>query len=248
MKPLIGINLDIQSRPLLTACIQATYYEAIQKAGGIPVLIPPMSNIDLEQLLGNLHGLMLIGGRDYSAHLYGEPIEPTCELIHLTRQEFDLRLVKTTLTGTHIPLLGICGGCQLLNISLGGSLMQDIQTTLPNSSVVHSKPNGNMLGYARHSVRVNGDSLLGQIYSTQVLDVPTSHHQAIKVLGAGLKAVAYADDGIIEAVEKTDRPFTVGLQWHPERDLDGNKTLFQEFVFEATKHTVNKPSKTSVNR
>lgn len=230
MKPIIGINLDITQGPPPVASVQSTYYEAIQKAGGIPILLPPMPDADLEALLSQIHGLVLIGGPDYSPALYGEPAHPSCELLDPTRQDFDLRLAQRAIAHTSMPVLGICGGCQLLNISLGGSLIQDIKSEHPNSQVEHTSANGWQEGFARHAVLIERESLLGKIYRLEQLDVPTSHHQAIKTLGAGLRAVARAEDGIIEAVEMGTRKFTVGVQWHPERDFDGNAQLFKTFV------------------
>jgi gamma-glutamyl-gamma-aminobutyrate hydrolase PuuD len=233
MKPIIGINLDIDKGPPPQASVQTTYYEAVQKAGGIPILLPPMLDADLDDLLEQIHGLLLIGGLDYAPDLYGESTHPSCELLNPVRQDFDLRLVRRALTSTSIPVLGICGGCQLLNISLGGSLIQDIKTAHPDSSVVHSKPDGWREGFARHPVLIDRGSILGSIYGMEQVDVPTSHHQAIKALGAGLRVTARAEDGIIEAVEMESRHFTVGVQWHPERDFAGNERLFKTFVQKA---------------
>jgi len=230
MKPLIGINLDIEKGPPPVASVQVTYLEAVQKAGGIPVLLPPMPDFDLDHLLNQLHGLLLIGGLDYSPLLYGEDACDRVECLDPTRQEFDLRLVRRTLDRSVIPVLGICGGCQLLNISLGGSLIQDIKLELPDSAVGHSKPDGWKEGFAKHAVMINQDSTLARIYQADRLAVPTSHHQAVRVLGSGLKAAAHAEDGIIEAVELPERGFTIGVQWHPERDYDGNRLLFEEFI------------------
>lgn len=230
MKPLIGINLDIESGPPPTACVQSTYYQAIEEAGGIPLLIPPMAKANLESLLGQINGLLLIGGADYAPSLYGETQHMSCSLINPIRQEFDLLLVKTVITKSKLPILGICGGCQLLNISLGGSLIQDIKSQIPYSNVSHTTPNGWQTGFARHHVLLEPSSLLKEIYATEIVDVTSSHHQAVKNLGSELRAAAHAEDGIIEAIELPSRPFTIGVQWHPERDLQGNRLLFQAFV------------------
>lgn len=234
MKPLIGINMDVEAGPPAKASIQNLYIQAVQKAGGIALAIPPMPDEDLKELVAKLNGLVLIGGRDYSPTRYGEEACPKVQQIDSSREDFDFRLINMTLQDTHMPVLGICAGCQLLNIALGGSLMQDIPSDLPDSSVHHSLPPGKTLadfpeGFMRHSVNIFPDSQLASMYPKQ-LTVPTSHHQGIKDLGKGLKATANADDEIIEAVELVSRPFTIGVQWHPERDYAGNKKLFEEFI------------------
>lgn len=239
MKPLIGLNLDIKAGPPPTASIQATYYQAVAESGGIPILIPPMSQPDTEDLLRKMQGLVLIGGDDYSPDLYGETTHMSCSLLDPTRQEFDLRLVKTAITQTKIPILGICGGCQLLNICLGGSLIQDIKSEIPNSQVTHTNPDGWHSGFARHNVLVITPSLLQEIYATSQISITSSHHQAVKVLGSGLKATAHAEDGVIEAIELPTRPFTLGVQWHPERDLTGNQLLFRAFISRANEESYN---------
>ncbi len=234
MKPLIGINMDVEAGPPAKASLQNLYIQAVQKAGGIALAIPPMPDEDLKALVGKLDGLVLIGGRDYSPERYGEEACPKVTLVETTREDFDFRLIKLALKDTAMPILGICAGCQLLNIALGGTLIQDIPSEVKGSSVHHSLPPGKTLqdfaeGFMRHPVNIFPDSLLSTMYPKH-LDVPTSHHQAIKDLGKGLKVTANADDEIIEALELPNRPFTIGVQWHPERDYAGNKTLFEEFI------------------
>jgi gamma-glutamyl-gamma-aminobutyrate hydrolase PuuD len=226
MKALIGINLDIDAGPPSKATVGTGYFEAITKAGGIPLFVPPMPNEDLAVCLSQLQGLVLIGGRDYSPSLYGEQAHPNVMLMHPNREDFDFRLVKMSLE-LDLPILAICAGEQLLNICLDGSLIQDLKSTLPETGSLHH--NREVKGL-RHIVKIEPGSQLASIYSTPTLNVPTSHRQAIKNLGLGLVATAYAEDGVIEAVELPGRRFTVGVQWHPERDYEQNKTLFQTFV------------------
>lgn len=234
MKPLIGINMDVEAGPPAKASLQNLYIQAVQKAGGLALAIPPMPDEDLKELVSKLDGLVLIGGRDYSPSRYGEETCPKVTLVDTRREDFDFRLINMALKDTAMPILGICAGCQLLNIALGGTLIQDIPSEIPDSSVHHSLPPGKTLedfseGFMRHSVNIFADSQLSKMYPKQ-LTVPTSHHQAIKEIGKGLKVTANADDEIIEALELESRPFTIGVQWHPERDYSTNKTLFEEFV------------------
>lgn len=226
MKPVIGINCDIEGEKPKIAKLQAFYYESIARAGGIPVLIPPLEDADLMQLLERLDGVLFTGGYDYCPSSYGEEKHQSVELAHKDRLDFDNRLIKFTLERKEMPLLGICAGCQILNIGLGGSLHQDIC----QDSVTHSTSNGWVNGFNFHNVKLKEGTKLAGIFSKSAFGVPTSHHQAVKQLGAGLIATAEADDGIIEAIELPDRPFVIGVQWHPERDYAGNEELFTAFV------------------
>jgi putative glutamine amidotransferase len=229
MKPLIGINLDISKGPPAVAKIQSSYFESVLAAGGIPVLLAPMPDEDLKHLLVKLSGILLIGGLDYCPTLYGEEPTDSVELIDPRRQDFDLRLVRYAAQRRDLPFLGICGGCQVLNIGLGGSLIQDISSELPQSNVAHVHSDSQKTVH-KHPVLLEEGTRLAGIYKRTRLDVPTNHHQAVKILGKGLRASAKADDGIVEALESTDHRFMLGVQWHPERDFEGNEPLFKEFV------------------
>ncbi len=230
MKPLIGINLDIKSGPPEEAAIQTTYTDAILKSGGIPILLPPMPREDLREVLRRLDGLMLIGGADYCPSLYEETADPSCELTPARRQEFDVTLANEALRDSQMPILGICLGCQLININQGGTLVQDIKSHLPQSNVQHSSVNGWKNGFAFHEVQINADGVLKNIFATAVFNVPTSHHQSVKKVGRELRVVATATDGIIEAIEMDGRDFVVGVQWHPERDYETNRPLFEKLI------------------
>lgn len=236
MKPIIGINLDITQGPPQEARVQAFYYEAVQKAGGIPLLVPPMPDEDLASALKRLDGLLFIGGLDYCPSSYGEELTEEAksklnvEIAHASRQDFDFRLIRKALENKALPVLGICAGEQLLNIELGGTLITDIPHAHPDSPVLHSSKNGWKDGFKRHTVILEKNSLLGSVYSASCFEVPTSHHQAVDKLGAGLKVAALAEDGIIEAVELEGHAFVVGVQWHPERDFEGNRALFESFI------------------
>ena len=230
MKAIIGINVDIEGDNPKKATIQANYYESITRAGGIPVLIPPLSDDDLGELLKRLDGILLIGGYDYCPSTYGEEKHESVELAHNDRLDFDFRLLNRSLEEKNLAVLGICAGCQILNIGLGGSLHQDIPSAFPESPVQHSSPNGWQDGFHNHIVKLSPGTKLASIYGKQEFDVPTSHHQAVKNLGKGLIPTAEAEDGIVEALELPGRPFVIGVQWHPERDYPGNEQLFKAFV------------------
>lgn len=238
MKPLIGINLDIKKGPPEEASIQTTYTDSILKSGGLPVLLPPMPAADLKYIVHRLDSILLIGGADYCPTLYNEEPDATVELAEPCRQEFDLAVARLALAEEDMPVLGICLGCQLINILQGGSLVQDIKSAHPHSQVEHSSKDGWKNGFVRHSVELVAGSKISAIFKNQKFEVPTSHHQSVKQVGQGLKIVAHAEDGIVEAVEMSDRPFVMGVQWHPERDYDTNKPLFDSLVAAAQQRHV----------
>jgi putative glutamine amidotransferase len=237
MKPIIGINVDIEPTAAQEAIVQGNYFHAVQRAGGIPILIPPMPDDDLNEILSRINGLMLIGGNDYDPKHYNEKACEKVKLAAPSRDDFDIRLIQRSVVATNLPVLGICAGAQALNIGLGGSLVQDIPSEFKDSSVQHSSKDGWEKGWHQHAVKIDPNSKLAQIYPQLRVDVPTSHHQSVKRLGAGLQATAFADDGVIEAVEYTDKPFTIGVQWHPERDFEGNRKLFETFIKHAAART-----------
>lgn len=236
MKPVIGINVDVTAGPPEEARVQALYFDAVQRAGGVPLLIPPMPDEDLKIALDRLDGLMFIGGYDYCPSLYGEKLDDATkkklnvELAHERRIDFDFKLIRMALEKQAMPILGICAGAQLLNIELGGTLITDIVHELPDSQVLHASKNGWQDGFKRHEVVLEPKSIIAGIYKNLRIDVPTSHHQSVDKPGRGLSIAARADDGIVEAVELGERKFVIGVQWHPERDYEGNRNLFETFV------------------
>ncbi len=236
MKPVIGINVDVTAGPPEEARVQALYFDAVQKAGGVPLLIPPMPDEDLKIALDRLDGLMFIGGYDYCPSTYGEALDDetkaklNVELAHERRIAFDFKMIRFALEKQAMPILGICAGAQLLNIELGGTLITDIVHELPDSEVLHASKNGWQDGFKRHEVVLEAKSAIASIYKNTRIDVPTSHHQAVDKPGRGLTIAARADDGVVEAVELAERPFVIGVQWHPERDFEGNRSLFEAFI------------------
>lgn len=229
-KPLIGVNCDIDGDKPRLIGLSAPYLEALKKTGAIPVLLPPMSAEDLLRVLKSLDGVLMIGGADYPPSLYGQKNDPKTEEMDEERWKFDILLAKTVVEKTDLPLLGICAGCQALNISRGGSLVQDIPTKLPEKKVLHASKDGWQKGFNKHDVNFAKLAKLKAIYGIDKLSVPTSHHQCVDKTGDELEVAATADDGMTEAVELKGKRFVMGVQWHPERDYDANKNLFKNFV------------------
>ncbi|HEY9676932.1 MAG TPA: gamma-glutamyl-gamma-aminobutyrate hydrolase family protein [Drouetiella sp.] len=228
-KPLIGINLDLDGTDHRVNEISVLYPEAIKKAGGIPVLLTQMPADDLKELLPSLDGVVMIGGADYPPSMYGKEPHSSVSLMEKERSDFDFALTKAALETSDMPILGICAGCQILNIEPGGSLIQDIPSHQPNAKVMHASPDGWKKGFNRHEVQFEKDSKLGKLYPAP-LSVPTSHHQCIENVASGFRVVAKSTDGLPEAIEKTGDRFVVGVQFHPERDYEANKQLFAELI------------------
>lgn len=224
---LIGLNADIRKLPRwgVAATALLTYVNAIEQAGGVPLIIPALTDRPaLEAALAHLDGLLLTGGLDISPRLYGQRRHPATRLAAPRRLAGDRALLEAALD-TDIPILGICMGCQWLNVALGGDLIQDIPSQV-GTEIVHAPRE------TFHPVRVQAGSRLAAILGREELEVNSSHHQAIGRLGRGLRAVAWAPDGVIEAAEGEGERFLLAVQWHPERIVDRPEhlALFQALV------------------
>jgi putative glutamine amidotransferase len=189
-----------------------TYPEAIRRAGAVPVVIAPMDTGGIEPLLDGLWGLCLSGGPDLHPACYGAEPHPALGPTEPHLDTFEIALVRAA-EARDMPVLAICRGLQVLNVSRGGTLMQDLPSQLP-SDVEHrqSAPGST----PTHDVVIDADSLTATCLGVSQARVNSFHHQAIDRLGSGLRAVGWAPDGVIEAVEATDRAFTVAVQWHAE--------------------------------
>ncbi len=229
-KPIIGVNCDIDGDKPRMAGLSTLYIQALKNSGAVPVVLPPMSEEDLKRVLKTVDGVMMIGGADYPPSLYGQKTEAKTVLMDEERSRFDILLAKTVVEKTKLPFLGICAGCQALNISQGGSLVQDIPTKLPDLKVAHASKDGWQKGFHKHDVRFAKLTKLKGIYGIDCLSVPTSHHQCVDKTGDELVVAATTNDGVVEAIEMKGQRFIVGVQWHPERDFSANRNLFKNFV------------------
>ncbi|MBC7999554.1 MAG: gamma-glutamyl-gamma-aminobutyrate hydrolase family protein [Leptolyngbya sp.] len=229
-RPIIGVNVDVDGDKPRLFKVSAKYINAIKESGAIPLLLPPMNAEQLRQVLHGLDGVLMVGGADYPPDLYQQKTEPTTSLMDEERWRFDILLAKTVVEETEMPFLGICAGCQALNISQGGSLIQDIPTKLPEMKVAHASKDGWQTGFNVHEVTFEKGTKLKEIYKVDALSVPTSHHQCVEKLGKDLRVAARTADGLTEAVEMPGKRFVFGVQWHPERDFSANNKLFQNLV------------------
>jgi len=243
-KPLIGIASDVTtSTPgeRGRAFVYTTYVEAIRRAGAVPVLIPPQPE-NASSIVDDLDGLVLAGGEDCDPSVYGEAPHPTTETMDPRRQSNDLTLARVA-RERGIPTLGICLGVQVMNVAAGGTLIQDIDSAMKTEIEHVSEPSDR----ARHDVLIEQGTRLAQILGDRELNVNSSHHQAIRDLGDGLRVTAHAPDGIIEGLEDPQHPFYVGVQWHPE-DMPGERSaevLFGAFVDAAREHATQRHGKAS---
>ncbi|HEY5610860.1 MAG TPA: gamma-glutamyl-gamma-aminobutyrate hydrolase family protein [Thermoanaerobaculia bacterium] len=237
-KPLIGIGADVFQGTRERAFAYVTYVEAVKRAGGVPVVIPPQPE-NVEDVVGGLDGVLLAGGEDCDPSVYGEEPHPNCKAMDARRQANDLALAKAA-RDLRVPALGICLGVQMMNVAAGGTLIQDIASQHDNAMEHASDPTDRR----RHEVRVHEGTRLESIIGSGAMNVNSSHHQAVKRAGAGLRVTAQATDGIIEGLEDPDHPFYVGVQWHPE-DMNGEGSaskLFQAFIEAARRRRADRES------
>lgn len=196
------------------AYLQYAYVELVTRAGGVPVLLPPPgTGVVPVEVLDRVDALVLSGGRDVDAHRFGAEPHPTADPPATDRDEWELALTREALA-RRMPLLGICRGAQVLTVALGGTLVQHVPD-LPGAGAHEHGPGV----FATHTVRtVDGSRVAAALGGDAV--VSCYHHQAVERLPAGLRATAYAEDGVVEGVELDGDGFAVGVQWHPEQTLD----------------------------
>ncbi len=239
----ILINCDFDERPNPRAFLYRSYADSVIRAGGLPVMMPILKKKDkIRSLLKDAGGILLSGGDDPNPARYREKLHTATRLMNQDKEECDFMLASEALKSAK-PVLGICWGLQLMNLALGGTLVQDIPTHVENA-VTHRLPRRQP---AYHDVAIVEDSLLAGILHSagdegargaeRTAQVNSFHHQAVKGIGKGLRSVASAQDGVIEAVEGGSDRFLLGVQWHPERMPDDPfaRRLFQAFVRATTR-------------
>ncbi len=230
-RPLIGVTLDAEpaggwSRYPWYA-LRANYTDAIAAAGGLPVALPHDAALTTE-VLDRLDGLVVTGGAfDVDPALYGGgAMHPTVTLKQ-RRTQAELALVQGALA-RDMPVLGICGGQQLLAVALGGTLIQHIPDTVADA-LEHEQPNPR--DQPGHTVAITPGSLLHQVVGSDTMAVNSAHHQAVASAGPHATVNAVAPDGVIEGVEDARYRFCLGVQWHPEFLIDpGDDRIFAAFV------------------
>ena len=207
------------------AClVPSAYVVSLTDAGACPVILPVQQGSDgaLDALVRRLDGLVLTGGPDVDPARYGAEPHPRSQAPRLERDEHELAILDAALR-EGLPVLAICRGMQLLNVARGGTLVQHLPEL-----VGHDEHNPTPGAFSKHQVRIEPSSSLCRALGWKARDVPTHHHQGIDRLAGGLSAVAWAEDGTIEAIEDEAESFLIGVQWHPEADDD--KAVFSSLV------------------
>jgi putative glutamine amidotransferase len=228
--PLIGITTGYEQHGEAVVSLGRRYICAVERAGGVPVTLAPLQEQRLvERYACQLDGLIVSGGKDIPPALYGEETHPETDPLSEERPLFEIQLVRL-FHEMDKPVLGICYGCQLLNVALGGSLIQDIPSQIGN--LVKHRRQSSQQPHARHVVSIRPDSRLGRTLGATEVEIVSSHHQAVKQRGTHLRVAALAPDGVIEAIELEDARFFVGVQWHPEMDPEAEAThrLLRAFI------------------
>jgi putative glutamine amidotransferase len=224
-KPLIGITTDIKDGNFQ---IETKYALAVADAGGLPILLPSIpEKIGLiEEVFLEIDGLLIPGSRDMDPRFYNEEPHTKLRPMSLERTKSEIRALENAIKN-EIPVLGVCGGMQLINVFFGGSLYQDIGSQLP-SALCHEDG-------SEHQIRILEGTRLRAIVNNDVLITRSYHHQSVKVVGNGLRVCAKSPDDVVEGVESVES-FVVGIQWHPELESSEiSKRIFGAFIDECRK-------------
>jgi putative glutamine amidotransferase len=233
VRPLIGIPCFATERAGTLRPIYAnnqTYVRAVERAGGVPLLIPPLTDAEsLAAVCARLDGLLLTGGGDVDPAYYGEKPIAECGEPEPERDEQEIALSRLALE-SDLPVLGVCRGMQLLNVVRGGTLYQDLVAQRGEPRHDHTD---HPRTYRAHDIEVNPASRLAGILGGTRQAVNSLHHQAVNRPGEGIEIVAWSEDGVAEAMEAQGHPFAVAVQYHPEElasDDAASQRLFAAFV------------------
>jgi putative glutamine amidotransferase len=230
-KPVIGITLDSEPpggySKLPWYALRENYVSSVRRAGGLPFLLPHEPE-EAEAYLERIDALVVTGGAfDIDPALFGAESRHPSVTTKDRRTRFEWAITKGAVE-RGLPVLGICGGQQLLNVVLGGTLIQHIPDEVANA-LAHEQPNPRT--EPGHTVRVARGTLLFDICGVEKLEVNSAHHQAAKSVGPGVVVNATTEDGVIEGIEDPRRGFCLGVQWHPEYSISvGDDRIFDAFV------------------
>jgi len=231
MRAVIGLSsrpADLESRfgKLRADAVARSYTAALRAARGIPLLLPADRADEADAVLERVDGLILTGGGDIEPSIYGREPQPLISGSDIDRDRFEIQLVLAARQRA-VPVLAICRGLEVANVACGGDLITDIPSQVPGHVGHRASEPGHL---ATHRVRLDPDSRLARLVGDGTAEVNSSHHQAARRIGQGLRAVAWAADGVIEAIESdSDRWWLVGVQWHPEQPPREEPAAWQPF-------------------
>jgi putative glutamine amidotransferase len=231
MKPRIAITLELSVKgERRVNFLDLAYAECVERAGGFPLYFPPLPLPSFaDEAAAMFEGVVLTGGADIHPSYYGEGISAPVSLSPSQRTDFDMTVLGAALKGGK-PILAICHGMQIMNVALGGTLVQDIAAQLPGSWPHRGERE---FLSSRHMVAIERGSRLAEVLGEMDrFEVSSTHHQAVKTLGRGLQVSARSGDGMVEGIEMPGHPGVIGIQWHPEKDPLSESThrLFRALV------------------
>lgn len=237
-RPIIGITTN-QGRNTYghpTVVLMQSYLDAILQAGGVPVLIPStLGEEELTALYGRLDGILFSGGGDVALeHFSGDP-HPRIEDVDPARDTVELALLRAAAADGK-PFLGICRGCQLVNVAFGGTLYTHLPDQFPGA-LDHDYP-GSLRALLVHEVKIDEGTRTAEVLGEPIIKVTSNHHQGLKEIPGPLRVAGKSPDGLVEAIELPDHPFGLAVQWHPEwmTDQPSTQSLFRKFVAAAGNH------------
>jgi len=230
-RPIIGLTADAEDGGGYSAlpwyALRRNYADAVAEAGGLPLILPHRPEL-AGAYLDRLNGLVVTGGAfDVDPALFGAEARHESVTLKSGRTDFEMAILKGALD-RNMPVLGICGGQQLLAVALGGTLIQHIPDAIPNA-LAHEQPNPRT--EPGHVVTIRPDTLLGRITGQTSAAVNSAHHQAVERVPPNVIVNAWTEDGVIEGIEEPVRRFCLGVQWHPEYAIDPADTaILRAFV------------------
>lgn len=232
MQPIIGITTNHSNNAYgqPTVLLTQAYIKAVMQAGGVPVLIPSLiAEEGWDVLYPRLDGILFTGGGDISLDRFKGDPHPRIDDVDPARDTIELNMLQAAVADGK-PFLGICRGCQLVNVGLGGTLYTHIPDQLPNA-LDHSYP-GSMRTVLVHDVKIEEGTRTAEVLGEPIVKVNSHHHQGLKDIAPSLRVAGRAPDGLIEVVELPDHPFGLAVQWHPEwlTDQKSTRNLFRRFV------------------
>ena len=225
----IGILTDMGVSEQKWGFLAQNYIDAVERAGGIPLIIPICAHVETVQaLLEQVDGVLISGGNDIAPSCYGEEASPECGVIVPSRDRQDLWIIRYIVTETQKPLLGVCRGAQALNAAFGGTLYQDLGCANYAQHAHDSSP----MNREVHRVSLTPGSRIYSAMQAESAGVNSYHHSAVKQVAEGFVPTAVSADGVVEAIEKQGDRFVVAVQWHPEMMYDApqQQNLFADFV------------------